>query len=110
MLRNYNLTHVENGHDALEYVKKGDFDLVLMDVMMPIMDGVKATKEIRKFNRNIPIVAITANAFESDRAAALEAGCNAFLTKPINKAEVLEEIEKLIKNRKLDGIIYKSIE
>ena len=61
-----------------------------MDIKMPVMDGLEATREIRTFNNDIKIVALTANAFESDRIAALEAGCNAFLTKPISKAGLLE--------------------
>ncbi len=83
-----------NGQEAVDAVKnsKGDIDLVLMDIMMPIMDGYQATREIRKLDdpvlANIPIVAMTANAFEEDKIAAIDAGMNDHLAKPF-------QIEKL---------------
>ena len=69
---------------------EGTFDFVIMDMNMPIMGGLEATRKIREFNMNIPIVALTANAFDSDRVSALEAGCNAFLTKPVKKSQLLD--------------------
>ncbi len=61
-----------------------------MDLKMPVMGGLEATRKIREFDTEIPIVALTANAFDSDRARAMEAGCNAFLTKPVKKKQLLE--------------------
>ena len=62
----------------------------LMDMKMPIMGGLEATRKIRELNPIIPIIALTANAFDADRVSAMEAGCNAFLTKPLKKEELLE--------------------
>ncbi|MCP9611192.1 PAS domain-containing hybrid sensor histidine kinase/response regulator [Coprobacter tertius] len=90
ILKDYDLTHVVNGIEAIRKVLDEKFDLVIMDLKMPIMGGLEATRKIREFNPRIPIVALTANAFESDRVDAMEAGCNAFLTKPVKKEQLLE--------------------
>jgi CheY-like chemotaxis protein len=74
----------------------GGFDLVLMDIKMPVMDGLEATKAIKEKMPELPVVALTANAFDSDRQLALEVGCDDFLTKPISSAKCLETIEKFI--------------
>ena len=92
----------ENGAEALEKVstsKPGTYDLVLMDVQMPIMNGYEATKRIRKLKdpaiANISILAMTANAFDEDRKKALESGMDGFLSKPI----VIEELVQALKNK-----------
>ena len=66
------------------------YDFVLMDLKMPVMDGLVATRKIREFNSDIPIVALTANAFDTDRASAMDAGCNAFLPKPVKRKQLFE--------------------
>lgn len=90
----------ENGEIALEMLKISNhnyYDLVLMDVMMPVMDGYQATREIRKLEdkkiSNIPIIAMTANAFEDDRQNAINAGMNDYISKPI-KVETLYSVIK----------------
>lgn len=90
ILKGFNLSRVCNGIEAVQCVLEGRFDFVIMDMNMPIMGGLEATRKIREFNMNIPIVALTANAFDSDRVSALEAGCNAFLTKPVKKSQLLD--------------------
>jgi FOG: CheY-like receiver len=65
-----------------------------MDMKMPNMDGLEATRHIREFDKQVPIIAVTANAFDSDRKNALEAGCNDFVTKPITRGSLLDAIEK----------------
>ena len=95
----------ENGAEALEKVstsKPGTYDLVLMDVQMPVMNGYEATKCIRKLKdpalANISILAMTANAFDEDRKKALESGMDGFLSKPI----VIKELVQALKNKFTD--------
>lgn len=93
----------ENGLKAVEMVatsKYGDIDLILMDIQMPVMDGYEATRRIRalpdKALANIPIVAMTANAFEEDRKAALAAGMNAHLAKPVDPDLLCKTLARFI--------------
>ena len=74
ILKDYDLLRVTNGVEAVEEIRNGKFDFVLMDLKMPVMDGLVATRKIREFNSDIPIVALTANAFDTDRASAMDAG------------------------------------
>lgn len=87
--------------EKLKNSKPGDFDLVLMDIQMPVMDGRKAAKAIRNLKNpllaGIPIIALSANAFESDRQLSIESGMDAHLTKPIDIPLLLETIAKVIK-------------
>ena len=93
----------ENGKQTVEKIvgsKPGDFDLVLMDVQMPIMDGYEATRRIRELEdpalASIPILAMTANAFDEDRRAALACGMNGFLSKPIDIKKVVETLQEML--------------
>lgn len=94
----YDLIYVDNGNDAIRVVREkgNDISLVLMDMKMPGLDGFSATKEIRKFNPSIPIIAQTAYAFREDFENAISAGCNDYISKPIHEEELLLKIEKLI--------------
>lgn len=90
-----------NGKEALEIFKaseQGEIDVILMDVMMPVMDGLEATRYIRRSNkenaRDIPIIAMTANAFTEDRRRVLEAGMNEHLAKPLESEVLIEMIAK----------------
>ena len=94
----------ENGAEAVEKIKNskpGNYDLVLMDVQMPVMNGYEATKQIRALNdpalAGIPILAMTANAFDEDRKKALECGMDGFLTKPIVIEELIGVLQKNLK-------------
>lgn len=81
-----------NGIEALAALERAEYDLVLMDVRMPKLDGISATKQIRALNTpwsSIPIIAMTANAFDTDIERCLESGMNAFLPKPVNRKELL---------------------
>jgi len=87
--------HAITGVEAVEACRSNpDLDLVLMDLRMPIMDGNEATRQIRQFNKDVIIIAQTAYAFTGDSDKALEAGCNNYITKPINMALLFELIKK----------------
>lgn len=81
----YRFTRAADGVEAVEKVLSEHFDLVLMDIKMPRLGGLEATREIRKTNREVPIIALTAHAFNSDKEVAIAAGCNGFLVKPIDR-------------------------
>lgn len=81
----YVLLWAKDGYEAVEMYKRDQPDLILMDIKMPRMDGLEATRIIRSYSKEIPIIALTAYAFEADRERALEAGCNDFVTKPISE-------------------------
>ena len=92
----------ENGAQAVERIvnaRPGEFDLVLMDIQMPVMDGYKATRAIRALKNqelsSIPILAMTANAFEEDRKAAIDNGMDGFLSKPIQIEEVVHALKQI---------------
>ncbi len=90
----------ENGEEGVRRFISGNYDLVLMDVEMPVMDGYAATRAIRKFElergvKATPVVALTANAFKEDVRKSLEAGCTAHLTKPVKKAALFEAIRQI---------------
>ena len=92
----YQFERAKNGQEAVEMAEKGGYDIVLMDIKMPIRDGLAATKAIKEKFPDLPIVALTANAFDSDRQLALEAGCNDFLSKPVSSDLCLQTIKKFV--------------
>ena len=92
----YDLLHAENGQKAVEIARSQHVDLLMMDMKMPVLDGLKATAEIRKFNVSLPIVALTAHAFDSDRIAAIKVGCNEYLVKPIEKMKLMVALKKYL--------------
>ncbi len=93
--------HAITGVQAVEACRNNpDLDLVLMDIRMPKMDGNEATRQIRKFNKDVIIIAQTAYAFSGDSERAIEAGCNDYLSKPIDKTLLFELIKKHINSGK----------
>ncbi|MBR3623395.1 MAG: response regulator [Selenomonadaceae bacterium] len=84
-----------NGKEAVDKVKANAYDAVLMDIQMPIMDGYEATRTIRNLNINVPIIAMTANAFSEDVAMAKEAGMDGHIAKPIDVKKMMETLGSL---------------
>jgi len=104
-MRDMEVEHAENGQLVVEMFAKSPlnyYDAVLMDVRMPIMDGLQATKEIRKLDRpdakTVPIIAMTANAFDEDVQRSLQAGMNAHLSKPVEPEHMYQTLQELIKD------------
>lgn len=89
-----------DGKEAIEKIKKQKFDLILMDIQMPVMDGLEATKIIRnQLNlKDIPIIALTAHAMKGDKEKCIEAGCNGYITKPIDQQKLVSEIMSVTKS------------
>lgn len=90
---------VANGKEAVAKFASGEYDLVVMDVQMPVLDGLAATRQIREFEKRIgkaptPVLALSANAFEKDVQDCLDAGCNAHLAKPVSKQDLLSAIDQ----------------
>ena len=102
MLRkDYEITIANNGQEAVELFSRSRFDAVLMDIMMPIMDGFEATAKIREFEatngieQRTPIVAITGNSFDNDRQKCLDCGMDEYLTKPFVVDELHSALRRL---------------
>lgn len=95
ILKRNTLVRATNGKEALEAAYSEQFDVILMDIRMPVMNGIEATTKIREFDTKTPIIALTANAFDADRQEAYKVGCTTFLTKPINKEKLLKTIIEL---------------
>lgn len=91
------VTCATNGKEAVDIYKNApeSFDIILMDIMMPEMDGLQATQVIRSFDHDIPIVAMTANAFAEDKIKAKKAGMNAHVSKPLDKDKLIQVISRL---------------
>ena len=94
--KHYDFLRARNGQEAVELTESEKPDLILMDIKMPVMDGLEATRQIKAKNPDMPIIALTANAFDSDRHAAFEAGCNDFISKPVNAEKCIQTIAKYI--------------
>ena len=93
-----NLIWAKNGKEAVLLFKENrDIDLIFMDIKMPVMDGIEATKEIRKMNKKVPIIAQTAFALSGDREKALAAKCNDYLSKPLKKQELIQLVNTYLK-------------
>lgn len=100
LTKEYDLLHANNGIEAIDMYKEHDPHLILMDIQMPEMDGLTATRKIRETDEEIPIVALTAFAYDSDRINAFEAGCNDYLAKPITPGQLKRIVKTLIQSKK----------
>jgi CheY-like chemotaxis protein len=93
----YNLLIARDGAQGLEMAQTKNPDLILMDMALPIMDGYEATKKIRETNKSLPIIGLSSHAMSGDEIKALEAGCNAYLTKPINDELLFNKLKEYLK-------------
>ena len=98
--KNLHITIVENGKEALDILEEKEFDLILMDCQMPILDGYETTKRIRKEEKfkNLPVLAMTANVMADDITKAFQSGMNDHISKPINPLKMFTTMSKWIKN------------
>lgn len=92
------VTLADNGRQAVELIAEHHFDAILMDLQMPILDGIEATRQIRKLNihHDIPIVALTASAMRGDRETSLAAGMNSYVTKPVNRFDLYQALIQVL--------------
>jgi signal transduction histidine kinase len=90
----------DNGLKALDRLQAESFDLVLMDMAMPVMDGYSATRAIRDMGFDVPVIALTAHALSGERERCLEAGCDEYLTKPVDRARLISRARDIIEKRR----------
>lgn len=101
-LEGYEITSAFDGHEALKKIEEEYFDLIIMDVMLPGVDGISITENIRLQNNEVPILILSAKNTSADRVAGLKKGADDYLTKPFNLEELLLRVHKLIeKNKKM---------
>ena len=100
ILRNdYELLRARDGDEAVRLVEQYRFVAVLMDMKMPVMDGLEATRKIKAVNPTLPVIAVTAYAYDHDREKALQAGCNDYMTKPMDVTELKQKLSEFVKDK-----------
>lgn len=95
----YSADAVHNGIDALEYLESGNYDVAVLDIMMPGMDGITVLKELRARGNNIPVLILTAKAEVDDKVLGLDSGANYYLTKPFETPELLASIRAITRTQ-----------
>ncbi len=103
-MNDYNVTHAKNGMEGFEKFKKDDFDLCILDVMMPYKDGFTLAKEIREKNEDIPIIFLTAKAMKEDVLKGYKVGADDYLNKPFDSEVLLMKIKAIIQRKATDSI------
>ena len=102
MLKNtgIKLLHAKNGKEAVDlYQENIDTDVILMDIKMPVMDGIEASRNIRNINQNIPIIALSAFIMPNKKKRCIDAGCDEFISKPVNRKDLISTVDyQLCKN------------
>ncbi len=94
---NYSVDAVYNGADAVDYIEMGNYDGAVLDIMMPVKDGITALKEIRANGNNLPILLLTAKSDIEDRVLGLDSGADDYLTKPFSTKELLARIRAMLR-------------
>jgi two-component system response regulator VicR len=103
-LQGYVVTHCADGHDALQVLQTQTFDLCLLDVMLPGIDGFSLAKEIRKTNTEVPILFLTAKSLKEDKIQGFRLGADDFITKPFSIEELILRIEVFLRRRKIGEV------
>ena len=96
---NYSVDAVYDGVEALEYLEAGNYDALILDIMMPQMDGITALKKLREKGNTIPVLMLTAKAEIDDKVLGLDSGANDYLTKPFDTKELLARIRAMTRNQ-----------
>ncbi len=109
----YNVDHISNGLDVLNFVETYNYDIILLDVMLPGLDGVNVLKQIREFNLNVKIIMLTAKTLVDDKVYALDLGADDYITKPFSSSELLARIRSQLRRKDniiVNNYIYHDIE
>jgi two-component system chemotaxis response regulator CheY len=98
-IKNLSVVEADDGVDGLKKLAQGRFDIIITDINMPIMDGLKLVKRIRSdaIHKDVPIMIITTEGAEEDRQRALQLGANSYITKPIQAPQVISKVKELLK-------------
>ncbi len=100
-LQGYQITYCDNGSKAMEIIKQQSFDLCVLDVMLPGVDGFTIAKEIRKINADVPIIFLTAKSLKDDKIHGLKIGADDYITKPFSIEELILKVEIFLKRNKI---------
>jgi len=103
-MNDYEVTHAKNGMEGFEKFKRGDFDLCILDVMMPYKDGFTLAKEIREKNEDVPIVFLTAKAMKEDVLKGYKVGADDYLNKPFDSEVLLMKIKAIMQRKATDSL------
>lgn len=111
LLENYQVIEAENGLQAIEMVKTNDIDIIVLDIMMPKLDGYSALKEIKKI-KNVPVILLSARKEEFDKLMGFEYGTDDYLTKPFSPRELIARIKAILKrtNNETDKYVIDTLE
>lgn len=93
----YTIFEAENGKQALEFIESENIHLLLMDIMMPVMDGIRALAKLRESDNNIPVILLTAKSQDTDKILGLNAGADDYITKPFNPIEVIARVKSQLR-------------
>lgn len=109
-LENYEVIEAENGVEALEKIKTNDIDIIVLDIMMPKLDGFSTLKEIKQI-KNIPVILLSARKEEFDKLMGFDLGSDDYMTKPFSPKELIARIKAILKrtNKETDEYIYKTL-
>jgi len=102
-MQGYEITHCTDGKAALETAKAGTFDLCILDVMLPEMDGFTLAEEIRRFNAEIPIIFLSAKSLKEDKIKGLRLGGDDYITKPFSIEELILKVEVFLRRKSMSG-------